>query len=44
MEFLTAGLTFMYKDGTFEFRVGAGWFGYSVTIDTGEIIKNIFGG
>ena len=44
VEFLTADLTFMYKDGTFEFGVGAGWFGYSVTIDIDEIIKIIFGG
>lgn len=44
VEFLTAGITFMYKDGTFEFGIDAGWFEYSVTIDIDEIIKVIFGG
>ena len=44
LEVLTAGLTFMYKEGTFEFGIGAVWFGYSVTIDIDEIIKIIFGG
>ena len=44
VEFLTIGLSFMYKDGTFELGVGAGWFGYSVKIDIDEIIKIFFGG
>ena len=44
VEFLTIGLTFMYKEGTFELGVGAGWFGYSLKIDIDEIIKIFFGG
>ena len=44
VEFLTIGVTLMYEDGTFEFGVGAGLVGYSVTIDIDEIIKIIFGG
>ena len=39
VEFLTVGLTLMYKDGIFEFGIGAGWVGYSVTIDIDEILK-----
>ena len=30
---LTIGITYMYKDGKFEFGCGAGWFGWSVSID-----------
>lgn len=34
----------MYKDGKFEFGVGAGWFGWSVSIDFVELFKLLFGG
>ena len=39
IEGLTIGITYMYKDGKFEFGVGAGWFGWSVSIDFVELFK-----
>jgi len=39
IEILTVGLTFIYKDGTFECGIGAGFIGYSATIDIDEILK-----
>lgn len=44
IEGLTIGITYMYKDGKFEFGYGAGWFGWSVSIDFVELFKLLFGG
>lgn len=44
IEGLTIGITYMYKDGKFEFGYGAGWFGWSVSVDFVELIKLLFGG
>ena len=44
VEFFTVGITYMYKDGAFEFGYGAGWYGWSVGIDIVELCKLLFGG
>lgn len=44
VEFFTIGITYMYKDGKFKFGHGAGWFGWSVSIDFVELFKLLFGG
>ena len=44
IEGLTIGITYMYKDGKFEFGCGAGWLGWSVSIDFVELFKLLFGG
>ena len=44
IEGLTIGVTYMYKDGKFEFGLGAGWFGWSVSIDFVELFKLLFRG
>ena len=41
-EGLTIGFTYMYKDGKFKFGYGAGWFGWSVSIDFAELFKLLF--
>ena len=33
------GATYLYKNGKLKFGVGAGWVGYSVTIDIDEFNK-----
>ena len=40
-EVLTAEVTYMYKDGKLKLGGGAGWFGFSVSIDIFELIKYI---
>ena len=44
IEGLTVGITFMYKDGKFEFGYGAGWYGWSVSVDFIELFKVLLGG
>ena len=44
IEGLTIGITYMYKDGKFEFGYSAGWYGWSVSIDFVELFKLLFGG
>lgn len=44
IEGLTIGITYMYKDGKFKFGYGAGWFGWSVSIDFVELFKLLFKG
>ena len=41
---LSIGATYLLKNGKFEFGVGAGWFGWSVSIDFVELFKLLFGG
>ena len=44
VEGLSAGLTYMYKDGKLELKYGYGWWGWSVSIDFVELFKWLFGG
>ena len=44
IEGLTIGFTYMYKDGTFTFGAGYGWYGWSISIDFVELFKLLFGG
>ena len=44
IEGFTVGITYMYKDGKFKFGFGAGWFGWSISIDFVELFKLLFGG
>lgn len=44
IECITIGITYVYKDGTLEFGIGAGWLGWSVSIDFVELFKFLFGG
>ncbi len=34
----------MYKDDKFKLKQGYGWWGWSVSIDFGELFKRLFGG
>ena len=43
-ELLTVGATYMYKDGKLGFGYGAGWYGFTVSIDFIELYNIIFGG
>ena len=36
--------TLNHKDGKFKFGFGAGWFGWSISIDFVELFKLLFGG
>ena len=42
-ELLSVGATYMYKDGRFKFGYGAGWYGFTVSLDFIELYKIIFG-
>lgn len=44
IEGLSVGITYMYKDGELEFGFGAGWIGWSISIDLIELCKLLFGG
>ena len=42
IEFLSVGFTAMYKDAIFDVGIGAGFVGYSLSVDVGEILEMIF--
>ena len=39
VSFFTVGATYLYKDGKFEMGAGAGWFGFSISVDVIELIE-----
>ena len=44
VEGLAVGITYMYKDGKLKWGYGAGWYGWSVSIDFIELFKVFWGG
>ena len=44
IEGLTVGITYMYKDGKMELGIGAGWIGWSFSIDFLALFNLLFGG
>ena len=44
IEGLTVGITYMYKDGKMELGIGAGWIGWSFSVDFLALFNLLFGG
>ena len=44
LEGLSVGVTYMYKEGQFEFGYRAGWFGLSISFDFAELLKFLIEG
>ena len=44
LEGLSVGVTYMYKEGKFEFGYGASWFDWSISIDFAELLKFLIEG